>query len=77
MRRAAIIRLLIVLLAPTQPISALSWSDNLLTNPGPETGDLSLWIGGSHMVPSQSQQEHPGGVYPHSGDWFFNKEALL
>src|SRR3972149_4174951 len=72
MRRAAIIPVLIVLLAPTQAISALSWSDNLLTNPGAETGDLAPWIDGSHTIVSQSQGEHTGTVYPHSGDWFFN-----
>jgi len=72
MTRAVMIPVLIVLLAPTQAISALSWSDNLLTNPGAETGDLAPWIAGSRVVVSQSQNQHTGMVYPHSGDWFFN-----
>lgn len=72
MRIAEIIPVLILLLSPTQAISALSWSDNLLTNPGAETGDLAPWIAGYRVVVSQSQNEHTGMVYPHSGNWFFN-----
>jgi len=72
MKRAAIIPVLIVLLAPACALSALIWSDNLLTNPGAETGVLAPWIDGSHTIVSQSQGEHTGPVYPHSGNWFFN-----
>ena len=66
------IPMLIVLMAPTQAISAPSWSNNLLINPGAETGLLNPWTYGSHVVVSQSQQETIGMVYPHSGDWFFS-----
>ena len=72
MKRVAIITVLIVLMAPTQAISALSWSNNLLINPGAETGQLDPWTYGSHVVVSQSEEETTGWVYPHSGDWFFN-----
>jgi hypothetical protein len=66
------IPLLIVLLAPTQAISALSWSDNLLINPGAETAAMAPWITETPVVVSQSRSETSGWVYPHSGDWFFN-----
>lgn len=72
MRRAVVIPLLIVLLAPAQAISALSWSDNLLTNPGGETGAMAPWIAETPVVVSQSRFETSGYVYPNSGDWFFD-----
>lgn len=72
MRRAVIIPVLIVLLAPTQAISALIWSENLLTNPGAETGSMAPWITEPPVVVSQSRFETSGMVYPHSGDWFFD-----
>lgn len=72
MRRAVVIPVLIVLLAPTQAMSALSWSVNLLTNPGAEAGELAPWITEPPVVVSESLKENSGWVYPHSGDWFFN-----
>jgi hypothetical protein len=72
MKRLTVISVLIVLLAPASGFSALSWSDNLLTNPGAETGAIAPWITSTPVVVSQSRSETSGMVYPHSGDWFFN-----
>lgn len=72
MRKLALIPVLILLLTPTQAISALSWSDNLLTNPGAETGSMAPWITETPVVVSQSRFEASGYVYPNSGDWFFD-----
>lgn len=53
---------------------ALSWTDNLLSNPGAEAGTLASWVTDDPqiVVASQSQSESSGVVYPNSGDWFFN-----
>jgi len=72
MKRLIVIAVLIVLLAPAPGFSALTWSDNLLTNPGAETGAMAPWITTVPVVVSQSQSEYSGIVYPHSGGWFFN-----
>ena len=72
MKRLIVIAVLIVLLAPVPGFSALTWSDNLLTNPGAETGAMAPWITTVPVVVSQSRSESSGIVYPHSGGWFFN-----
>jgi len=53
---------------------ALTWTENLLSNPGAETGGLGHWVTDDPeiVVASQLQSESSGTVYPHSGDWFFN-----
>jgi hypothetical protein len=54
--------------------SAMTWSGNLLENPGAEAGDLTGWMTDDPVivVASRVQPEYSGDVYPYSGEWFFN-----
>jgi len=49
-----------------------AWSDNLLLNPGAETGTMEGWIPEAPVIVSTSQSQDTGMIYPHSGQWFFN-----
>lgn len=76
MRKLAVISVLIALLTPARGVAALSWTINLLTNPGAEAGIMEDWIPEPPVVVSMSQWEDSGWVYPHSGDWFFNMGSV-
>jgi len=62
------------MVAGGQPAWATSWSGNLLTNPGAESGDLTGWTtdDATAVRAIQSRGQSTGTVYPHSGDWFFD-----
>jgi hypothetical protein len=62
----------ILFLVPTA--SAVTWTDNLLTNAGAEQGTLAGWMTDDPTIvmASQSQSESSGLVLPNSGNWFFN-----
>ena len=66
-----------VLLLLAGPAGAITWSGNLLTNPGAESGNLSGWTTDhpTFVVASQFLVETSGTVTPHSGQWFFNMAA--
>ncbi len=76
MRKLAVISVLVALLTPARGVSALSWTVNLLTNPGAEAGIMEDWIPEPPVVVSMSQWEDSGWVYPYSGDWFFNMGSV-
>ena len=47
-------------------------TENLLFNPGAETGDTSGWAHSDFFVTTSSQSQSSGTVYPYSGDYFFS-----
>lgn len=72
MRKLLITIALLIFSTPVPGLSALSWTGNLLTNPGAEDGTMEGCTAEVPVVVSRSQKETSGWVYPHSSEWFFN-----